>query len=155
MTIIATITKYLRQLGLLSPLGFDQQVWGAKTLMDLDQTGSKFYLAEANAGGIMYTCWQGSLTQQPYAITIDTAGHTTGPTPDSSKIGDCMAFAYPPTLSCSTAQQAMTQAGIEDAWAFCRLRKTVEATSNPFYDFAFATRNPVYVDAMTGKVTQT
>ena len=155
MKIIVAIKKYLRRLGVLSPLNFDQQIWGTKSLMDLHQSGSQFYLAEADAGGIMYTCWQGSQDQKPYAITVDTSGHTSGPILDDSRVAECMAFVYPPKLSCAAAQQAMVKAGISDIWSFCRLRKTVDYRGNPFYDFAFITRRPVHVDAVTGQVTQT
>jgi hypothetical protein len=155
MKIVATIKKHLRRLGLLSPLNFDQQVWGAKSLMDLHQNGSQFYLAEADAGSTMYTCWQGSEDQKPYAVTIDSSGHVTGPTFDDSRVAECMAFAYPPKLSCAQAQQAMNKSGITDTWTFCRLRKTVDYRGNPFYDFTFTTRQPVHVDAVTGQVTAT
>jgi len=154
MSIITRIKQYLRQLGLLSPLSFDQQIWGAKSLMDLYQDKSKFYLAEADHNGTMYTCWQGSEDTKPYAITVDIAGHTTGPTFDDSRVAECQAFVYPPTLSCSQAQQAMTNAGITDVWLFCRLRQTVDYRGNPFYDFTFADRQPVHVDAVTGQITQ-
>lgn len=155
MKIIAAVKKHLRRMGLLSPLGFDQQIWGAKSLMDLYQSQSQFYLAECDAGGTMYTVWQGSQDQKPYAITVDIAGHSTGPTFDDSRVAECTAFVYPPTLSCAQAQQAMVKAGITDAWTFCRLRKTVDYRFNPFYDFAFSTRRPVHVDAVTGQVTPT
>ena len=155
MKIIATIKKHLRQLGVLSPLNFDQQIWGGKSLMDLYQSGSQFYLAEADSGGTMYTVWQGSQDQKPYAITIDTSGHATSPVIDDSRVAECTAFVYPPKLSCTQAQQAMAKAGITDTWTFCRLRKTVDYRFNPFYDFAFVTRRPVHVDAVTGQVTPT
>jgi len=155
MKIIATIKKYLRRIGVLPPLNYDQQIWGAKSLMDLYQTGSRFYLAEADSGNTMYTVWQGSQDQKPYAITIDTSGHATAPIVDDSRVAECMAFEYPPKLSCAQAQQAMVKAQITDAWAFCRLRKTVDYRGNPFYDFAFVTRQPVHVDAATGQVTPT
>jgi len=154
MAIIATIKRHLRRLGLLSPLSFDQQVWGAKSLMDLHQSGSRFYLAEANRGETMYTCWQGSQDNRPYAITIDSTGHSTGPTFDDSRVAECQAFAYPPKFSCAQAQQLMVKAGITDSWAFCRLRQTVDYRESCFYDFTFATRKPVRVDATTGQVTQ-
>ena len=153
MAIISSIKKYLRRLGLLSPLNFDQQVWATKTLMDLHQHGSQFYLAEANRDGTMYTCWQGSEDSRPYAITIDISGHSTGPTFDDSRVAECQAFVYPPKLSSVQAQQAMINAGITDSWSFCRLRKTVDYRGNPFYDFTFPTRQPVHVDAVTGQVT--
>jgi len=155
MNLINTIKKYMRRMGLLSPLGFDQQIWGAKSLMDLYQCQSQFYLAEGDAGGTMYTCWQGSQDSKPYAVTVDTSGHTTGPTFDDSRVAECKAFVYPPKFSCAQAQQAMVKAGITDPWTFCRLRKTVDYRYNPFYDFTFATRRPVHVDAVTGQVTPT
>jgi len=154
MSIITRIKQYLRQLGLLSPLSFDQQIWGAKSLMDLHQSGSKFYLAEADRNGTMYTCWQGSEDTNPYAINVDITGHATGPTFDDSRVAECQAFVYPPTLSCAQAQQAMTKAGITEAWLFCRLRQTVDYRGNPFYDFTFTNRQPVHVDAVTGQITQ-
>jgi len=155
MAIIATIKRHLRRIGLLNPLGFDQQVWGAKSLMDLHQSGSLFYLAEADRDGTMYTCWQGSQDSRPYAITIDSTGHATGPIFDDSRVAECQVFVYPPKLSCAQAQQAMVKAGITDTWTFCRLRQTVDYRGNPFYDFAFAARRPVHVDAVTGQVTPT
>jgi hypothetical protein len=155
MKIIAAVKKHLRRLGVLSPLTYDQQIWGGKSLMDLYQSASQFYLAEADSGGTMYTVWQGSQDQKPYAITIDTSGHATSPVIDDSRVAECTAFAYPPKLSCAQAQQAMVKAGITDTWTFCRLRKTVDYRFNPFYDFAFATRRPVHVDAVTGQVTPT
>ncbi len=155
MTIVSAIKRHLRRIGLLAPLGYDQQIWGAKSLMDLYQSRSQFYLAEADAGGTMYTVWQGSSDQKPYAITVDTIGHASAPVIDDSRVAECTAFVYPPTLSCAQAQQAMAKAGITDAWTFCRLRKTVDYRFNPFYDFVFATRRPVHVDAVTGQVTPT
>ena len=154
MSIITLIRQYFRRLGFLSPLSFDQQIWGAKSLMDLHQNGSKFYLAEADRNGTMYTCWQGSEDTKPYAITVDITGHATGPTFDDSRVAECQAFVYPPTLSCNQAQQAMTKAGITDTWLFCRLRQTVDYRGNPFYDFTFDGRQPVHVDAVTGPITQ-
>jgi hypothetical protein len=154
MTFIATIKRHLRRIGLLSPLSFDQQVWGAKSLMDLYQSGSLFYLAEADRDGTMYTCWQGSQDSRPYAITIDYSGHATGPNFDDSRVAECQAFAYPPKLSCIQAEQAMVKAGITDSWSFCRLRQTVDYRESRFYDFTFSTRRPVHVDATTGQITQ-
>jgi hypothetical protein len=156
MKILSLMQKYFRKFGLMAPLGFDKQVWGAKALMDLYQPNSTLYLAETNAGGTMYTCWNGYHDNKPYAITVDPTGHTTGPVYDSSRIGDCEAWQYPCKINCQQAQQAMIKAGITDAWTFCRLRKTVDSPqANPFYDFTFASRQPVRVDAVTGQVTQT
>jgi hypothetical protein len=152
-SITGLVTKYLRQFGVMSPLNYDQQILGAQAVMNLHETGSLFYLAEADAGSTMYTVWQGSEDNKPYAITVTNTGHATNPVVDSSKIGDCKAFAYPPKLSCGAAQQAMSQAGITDAWNFCRLRQSMDPVGNPFYDFAFNTRGPVRVDAVTGQVT--
>ena len=59
------VTRHLRKFGLLAPLTFDQQVWGAKSVMDLVQFDSRFMLAEANNGGTMYTVWSGSQDQKP------------------------------------------------------------------------------------------
>ena len=152
MSIITFFKRVAVKLGFMSPLNFDQQIWGAKSLMDLYQNGSQFYLAEADSGGTMYTVWQGSRDQKPYAITIDTTGHATGPVFDDSQVGECTAWVYPPKMSCVQAQQVMIKSGITDSWAFCRLRKTVDYRFNPFYDFAFTTRPPVHVDATTGKI---
>jgi hypothetical protein len=154
MSIITHIQRYLRRLRVLSPLSFDQQIYGAQSLMNLHQSGSWFYLAEADRNGTMYTCWQGSEDAKPYAITVDITGHATGPTFDDSRVAECQAFVYPPTLSCAQAQQAMINAGITDAWIFCRLRQTVDYRGNPFYDFTFSNRQPVHVDAVTGQITQ-
>ena len=44
------ITRHLRKFGLMQSLTFDQQVWGAKSVMDLVQFDSRFMLAEADAG---------------------------------------------------------------------------------------------------------
>ena len=52
------VTRHLRKFGLMQSLTFDQQVWGAKSVMDLVQFDSRFMLAEADTGGTMYTvCW--------------------------------------------------------------------------------------------------
>ena len=155
MRIIAHILRHLRRFGLLSPLNYDQQIWGAKALMDLYQHGSKFYLAESDFGGTMYTVWQGVHDSKPYAITVDPTGHAVGPTFDDSRVGDCQVFVYPPKLSCVQAQQAMIKAGITDAWSFCRLRQSMDFRYNPFYDFAFTVRTAVHVDAVTGAITST
>ena len=152
MSIMSTVQRWLRRLRLLAPLDFDQQVWGAKSLMDLHQDGSLFYLAEVEAGGTMYTCWQGSRDSKPYAITISSSGKSTGPTLDDSRVGDCGTWAYPPKLSCVQAQAAMAKAGITGTWTYCRLRKSVDYRFNPFYDFVFHSHAPVRVDAMTGAV---
>jgi hypothetical protein len=155
MSVILTVKKYLRKYGVLAPLGFDQQVWGAKSVMDLVQHGSQFLLAEATPDGIMYTCWSGRRDNKPYAITIDPTGHAIGPFYDSSKIGDCMAWSYPPKFSCLQAQAALVKSGITQTWTWCRLRQAVAPQGTPFYDFTFDGRNPVHVDADTGQVTPT
>jgi hypothetical protein len=148
------ILGHLRDFGLLAPLSFDQQVWGAKSVMDLVQHGSKFLLAEADAGGTMYTCWSGSRDQKPYAISVDVNGHATTPVYDDSRIGDCGAWVYPPKLTCAQAQVALVKAGIPDAWTFCRLRQTVDfPQANPFYNFVLSTGKTAHVDANTGQVT--
>ena len=148
------VTRHLRKFGLMQSLTFDQQVWGAKSVMDLVQYGSKFLLAEADAGGTMYTCWSGGRDQKPYAISVDVTGHATTPVYDSSRIGDCGAWVYPPKLTCAQAQVALVKAGIPDAWTFCRLRQTVDfPQANPFYDFVLSTGKTAHVDANTGQVT--
>jgi hypothetical protein len=58
----------------MQSLDFDQQVWGAKSVMDLVQFDSQFMLAEADTGGTMYTVWSGSQDQKPYAISVDVNG---------------------------------------------------------------------------------
>jgi hypothetical protein len=42
------VTRHLRKFGLMQSLTFDQQVWGAKSVMDLVQFDSRFMLAEAD-----------------------------------------------------------------------------------------------------------
>ena len=42
MSIISFVTLYLRKFGILPTLSFDQQVWGAKTVIDLYQMESEF-----------------------------------------------------------------------------------------------------------------
>ena len=148
------LARHLRKFGLMQKLDFDQQVWGAKSVMDLVQHGSLFMLAEANAGATMYTCWLGNRDQKPYAVSVDVNGHATTPVLDDSRIGDCGTWVYPPRFSCSQAQVAMTKAGITDTWTFCRLRQTVDfPKANPFYDFVLSKGGTVHVDAMTGVVT--
>jgi hypothetical protein len=148
------LTRHLRKFGLMQSLSFDQQVWGAKSVMDLEQFKSRFMLAEAAPGATMYTVWLGSRDQKPYAISVDVNGHATTPTQDDSRIGDCGAWSYPPKLSCAQAQAALVKAGITDAWTFCRLRQTVDSPqANPFYDFVLSTGKTAHVDANTGQVT--
>ena len=148
------VTRHLRKFGLMQSLTFDQQIWGAKSVMDLVQFNSRFMLAEANSGGTMYTVWSGSQDQKPYAVSVDVTGHATTPTYDSSRIGDCGVWCYPPKLSCAQAQAALVKAGITDAWTFCRLRQTVDfPQANPFYDFVLSTGKTAHVDANTGQVT--
>lgn len=165
MSILLFLKKYLRKFGLVEQLDFDQQVWGAKSLMDIHQQGSKFFLAEGNNDDTVYTCWNGASDNLPYAITVDTNGFSTGPVQDSSKIGDCMLWEYPPKISCADAVIAMANAGITTVWQGCRLRQGVDPQYNPFYEFTFDTqleslrgRNDpftVNVDAVTGQVTKT
>jgi hypothetical protein len=147
-----SIKKYLRKFGVMSLLNFDQQLWGAKSVMDLVQHESRFLLAEAGPGGVMYTCWLGHSDNKPYAITIDPTGHATGPFYDSSKIGDCIAWSYPPKFSCAQAQAAMIKSGITQAWTWCRLRQAVAPQSSPFYDFVLSNGETAHVSADTGKV---
>jgi len=150
MFLIEKTKKLLRQIGLLSPLSFDQQVWGAKSVIDLVQQGSKFLLAEGTNGGSTYTCWIGN-NKIPTAVIVDSTGHATGPFADSSKIQDCLAWSYPAKITCAQAVINMAQAGISEAWITCRLRKTQEQT-NPVYYFTFTKHSPVSVDATTGKI---
>jgi len=151
MTLLASTKKILRKFGIMSPLSFDQQVWGAKSVMDLVQHGSQFLLAEGVNGGSCYTCWLGSENKVATAIVIDSTGHATGPFPDSSKVQDCKPWTYPPKITCGQAVANMIKAGVTESWITCRLRQTTDQSS-PNYYFTFATHAPVTVDAVTGKL---
>ena len=150
------LTRHLRKLGVMQSLGFDQQVWGAKSVMDLMQFDSKFMLAEADTDGTMYTVWLGSQDQISWGISVDTIGHATTPAHDDGRGTDCQAWTYPPKVSYAQATQRLIQSGIHDVPTFCRLRQTVDYRQhNPFYDFVFANGKggTAYVDAETGAVT--
>jgi hypothetical protein len=151
MTLLSGTKKTLRKFGIMSPLSFDQQVWGAKSVIDLVQHGLQFLLAEGANGGSCYTCWLGSRNNVATAIIIDSTGHATGPFPDSSKIQDCKPWTYPPKITCNQAVANMTKAGITESWVTCRLRQTTDQSS-PSYYFTFVSHQPVVVDAVTGKI---
>ncbi len=151
MSVISLFRRLFVRMGVMSPLGFDQQVWGAKSVMDLVQRGSGFLLAEGTAGADCYTCWLGANTKIPTAIVIDSVGHATGPFPDDSRVKDCLSWTYPPKVSCAQAVGTMTKSGITEAWVTCTLKK-VTGQKNPAYTFTFAVHAPVTVDATTGKI---
>jgi hypothetical protein len=151
MSLFARIQQYFRKFGLMSSLTFDQQVWGAKSVIDLAQFKSQFLIAQGPLGGTVYTCWMGSKDKVPTAVTVDSTGHATGPFPDSSHVQDCVAWTYPPKVSCAQAVANMAKAGITEPWTFCTLKK-VTGQKNPTYNFQFASHAPVTVDAATGKI---
>jgi len=142
------LTEYLRKIKLLAPLSFDQQVWGAKSLMDLYQPISFFYLAESDNGGVMTTYWLGSQDGLTYKITVDTNGESTGPTQSNSP--NVVAFGYPPLISCSQAVKILKNAGITAAWQNCGLEQLTPG--NITYYFTFLQHDPVTVNAMTGEI---
>ena len=151
MTLIARIKQYFRKVGFMAPLSFDQQVWGAKSVIDLVQHGSQFLIAQGTAVQSTYTCWLGARDKLPTAIVIDSTGHATGPFPDDSRIKDCLPWTYPPKVTCAQATVIMNKSGITEAWTTCELIKT-SAQPNPVYNFGFATHGPVTVDAVSGKI---
>jgi hypothetical protein len=151
MSLFSLFKRLLINVGVRSPLSFDQQVWGAKSVMDLVQHGSQFLLAEGTAGQDCYTCWLGAKTKTPTAIVIDNTGHATGPFPDDSKIKDCAPWTYPPKITCAQATVTLVKAGITEAWVTCTLKK-VTGQTNPAYTFTFVQHTPVTVDATTGKI---
>ena len=152
MGIISFIKNLFSKIGLGSaPLSFDQQVWGAKSVMDLVQHGSQFLLAEGINGGECYTCWLGSRNHVPTAIVVQSNGKANSPFPDDSRVKDCQAWVYPPQITCAQAVTNMTKAGITENWQTCTLKKT-EDCSNPAYTFLFNEHAPVTVDAVTGKI---
>jgi hypothetical protein len=151
MSVLSYFKKFFIKLGLASPLSFDQQVWGAKSVIDLVQRGSQFLLASGTAGSDCYTAWLSSKTKTPVAIVVDSTGHATGPFPDDSKTAGCVPWKYPPKFSCSQAVGVMTKSGIVEAWITCELKKTA-SQANPAYTFTFAVHTPVSVDATTGKI---
>jgi hypothetical protein len=151
MSVTSFFKRLLIKVGITSPLSFDQQVWGAKSVIDLVQHGSQFLLAEGTAGSNCYTAWLGTNTKSPVAIVIDATGHATGPFPDDSKTAGCASWNYPPKFSCAQAVNAMTKIGITEAWTTCTL-KQITGQKNPAYTFSFAQHAPVVVDATTGKI---
>jgi hypothetical protein len=142
------LTEYLRKINLLAPLSFDQQVWGAKSLMDLYQPISFFYLAEADNGGVMTTYWLGSQDGLTYKITVDTNGESTGPTQSNSP--NTVPFGYPPLISCLQAVKILENVGITAAWQNCSLEQLTPG--NITYYFTFLQHDPVTVNAMTGEI---
>ena len=148
MSIIPFFKRIFVKLGFMAPLSFDQQVWGAKSVIDLVQQGSQFLLAQGSAGGDCYTAWLSPRTQSPVAIVIDATGHATGPFPDDTKTAGCQPWKYPPKLSCA---QAQTKSGVTEPWVTCTLKKTADQ-KNPVYTFTFDQHAPVTVDAVTGKI---
>lgn len=151
MSIIPFFKRVFVKLGFIAPLSFDQQVWGAKSVIDLVQRGSQFLLAEGTAGADCYTAWLGANTKAPVAIVVDSTGHATGPFPDDSKTAGCIPWKYPPKFSCAQAVDVVTKSGITEAWTTCTL-KQVTGQKNPAYTFTFAQHAPVTVDAATGKI---
>jgi hypothetical protein len=151
MSIIPFFKRMFVKLGFMAPLSFDQQVWGAKSVIDLVQRGSQFLLAQGTNGQECYTCWFGAKTKTPTAIVIDSTGHATGPFPDDTKVNDCAAWTYPPKFSCAQAVANMVKAGITEAWTTCTLKQPT-GQKNPAYTFTFDAHAPVTVDAATGKI---
>ena len=151
MSILSFFKNFFVQLGFISPLSFDQQVWGAKSVIDLVQYGSQFLLAQGINGQSCYTCWLGANTKIPTAVVIDSTGHATGPFPDDSKIKDCISWTYPPKVTCAQATAVLVKSGITESWTDCTLKK-VAGQKNPAYTFAFDQHAPVSVDAATGKI---
>ncbi len=151
MSIISFFKRLLVKVGVSAPLTFDQQVWGAKSVIDLVQRGSQFLLAEGVAGGDCYTAWLSSKTKSPVAIVIDVTGHATGPFPDDTKTAGCEPWKYPPKFTCAQAVDVMTKSGITESWTTCPLKQTADQ-KNPTYTFGFAEHAPVTVDATTGKI---
>jgi hypothetical protein len=151
MSVLSYLKKIFIKLGLSAPLSFDQQVWGAKSVIDLVQRGSQFLLAQGTAGADCYTAWLSSQTKSPVAVVIDATGHATGPFPDDTKTAGCEPWAYPPKFSCAQAVDSMTKSGISEAWTTCTLKK-ITGQKNPAYTFSFAIHKPVLVDATTGKI---
>lgn len=149
--LFAKILKLTQVLGFTAPLSFDQQVWGAKSVMDLVQQGSKFLLADGTNGGDCYTVWLGAKDNRATAVVIDSTGHATGPFPDDSRVKDCQAWKYPPKITCAQAVGVLTKAGITETWTDCTLKQAT-AQKNPAYTFVFAQHAAVTVDAVTGKI---
>lgn len=148
MTFFSNIQLWLRQYKILPPLSYDQQVWGAKSLMDLYQPASFFYMSDADQGGTMLTLWRGSQDGVTYKITVDVDGQSTGPTKCNNP--NVIAFGYPPLYSCAQAGKMLVKAGITEAWLHC----TLEQLTNGYimYYFTFHQHAAVTVDAMTGEI---
>ena len=151
MSVFSYFKKFLIKLGVSAPLSFDQQVWGAKSVIDLVQHGSQFLLADGANGGDCYTCWLGARDNQPTAIVISATGHATGPFPDSSRVKDCQPWKYPPMFTCGQATDVVVKSGVTESWTNCTLRQ-VTGQKNPVYTFSFAQHAPVSIDAITGKI---
>ena len=151
MSVFSYFKKFLIKVGVSAPLSFDQQVWGAKSVIDLVQHGSQFLLADGVNGGDCYTCWLGARNNVPTAIVINPTGHATGPFPDDSRVKDCQPWTYPPKFTCGQAADIVAKTGVTEAWTTCTL-KQVTGQKNPAYTFTFAEHAPVSVDAVTGKM---
>lgn len=151
MSVTSFFKRLFIKVGISTPLSFDQQVWGAKSVIDLVQRGSQFLLADGIAGQSCYTAWQSAKTKSPVAIVVDSTGHATGPFPDDTRVKDCEPWQYPPKISCGQATAAVVKSGITEAWITCTLKK-VTGQNNPAYTFTFAEHAPVSVDAATGKI---
>jgi hypothetical protein len=151
MNIFSFFRQLFAKLGLAAPLTFDQQVWGAKSVIDLVQYGSQFLIAQGTAGQSCYTCWLGSRDHIPTAIVVESNGRANSPFPDDSHVKGCEPWTYPPKFTCSQAVSAMVKAGITESWTTCTLKKLTDQT-NPNYTFTFATHAPVTVDATTGSI---
>lgn len=149
--IINSISSLAQKLGLTSSLSFDQQIWGAKSVIDLVQHGSQFLLAQGTNQGDCYTCWLGARTKTPTAVVIDNTGHATGPFPDDSRSKNCVAWTYPPKVSCAAAVSVLAKSGITETWTTCTLKLT-NGQTNPAYTFTFLEHVPMSVDAVTGKI---
>lgn len=151
MSVISFFKRLFVKVGLMAPLSFDQQVWGAKGVMDLVERGSQFLLAQGTNGQECYTAWLGANTKVSEALVIDSTGHATGPFPDDSKTKECAPWTYPPKVTCAQAVAVMAKSGITEAWTTCTLKQTT-GQKNPTYTFTFAVHAPVTVDATTGKI---
>jgi len=151
MGIISLFKKLSVTLGIQPPLSFDQQVWGAKSVMDLIQNDSQFYIAQSTSGKSCYTCWLGSRDHRATALVVEPSGQVSSPFPDDSHIKGCDPWNYPPKISCAQAVAVMIKAGISESWKNCTLQK-ISGQPNPTYLFTFDSHAPVTVDATTGKI---
>jgi len=148
MTFFSNIQQWLRRYRLLPPLSYDQQIWGAKSLMDLYQPISFFYMADADNGGVMTTYWLGSQDGLTYKITVTVNGAATGPTKCDNP--NVIAFGYPPLYSCLQATKSLAKAGITATWQNCCLEQL--KNGHITYYFTFLQHDPVTVNAMTGEI---